>query len=458
LALLLGGEEARGGGWLARAQRVLDDAKRDCAERGYLLVVGGLGTLEGGDAAGAYAMFNQVAELAERFAEPDLVVFGRLGRGQALIKMGETAAGIALLDEVMVAVTGDDVSPIVTGIAYCAVILECHQVFDLRRAQEWTGVLSRWCESQPDLVPYRGQCLVHRAEVLQFHGEWSAAGRQAQHACERLAGHPAVSGAFYQRAELHRLRGEFAQAEEAYRLASQWGRTPQPGLAQLRLAQGRVDAAGAAIRRVVTETHDRVTRSRVLAAYVEIVLAAGDVPAARVAADELAGIAAGLDADFLNAVSDQATGEVLLAEGDPVAASARLRRAWEAWQKLQAPYEVARTRALIGLACQAVGDDDSAEMEFDAARTTFRRLGATPDAARLEALSARAVHGSAAGLTRREAEVLTLLATGRTNRAIAAELFISEKTVARHVSNIFTKLGLSSRAAATAYAYQSGLV
>jgi ATP/maltotriose-dependent transcriptional regulator MalT len=284
---------------------------------------------------------------------------------------------------------------------------------------------------------------------------------EAQRACERLAdspGHPAAGMAFYQQAELHRLRGEFAEAEAAYRQASQRGREPQPGLAQLRLAQGQVDAAAAAIRRVMDEAQDRVARSKLLAAYVEILLAAGDVQAARVAADELAQLAGDLDAPLLAAVAAHAQGAVRLAEGDPTGALAALRRAWRAWQDLEVPYEAARVRVLIGLACRRLGDADSAEMELDAARWVFRELEATPDLVRVETLSRKAPAGPAGGLTARELQVLRLVAEGKTNRSIAADLFLSERTVDRHVSNIFTKLGVPSRAAATAHAYQHQLL
>jgi DNA-binding CsgD family transcriptional regulator len=457
--LISTGDAAQAAGWMARAARLLDESGEPGSERGYLLVPAARQSLLSGNIADGAAKFAEAAAIGERFGDADLTNLARQGHGRALIELGEIERGVALLDEVMVAVTSGEVSTIIAGIIYCSVLSACSDLFDIGRAREWTQALTRWCESQPDMVPYRGECLVHRAEIISLHGVWPTALEEALLACERLSkspGQPAFGAALYQVAELHRLRGELEKAEAAYRKAAECGRSPYPGLALLRLAQGRRHDAAGAISRVLQEVRQRRVRSNVLRAVVDIMLATDDVPAAHRAADELDAIAQTVATPFLRATAAQARGAVLLAEDEPTSALSVCRTAWTLWRELEVPYEAARTQVLIARACAALDDSDSADLELEAARRTFQQLGATLDVASLQN-SAEAPH-SKAGLTTRELEVLRLVATGRTNRAIAVALKLSEKTVARHISNIFNKLDVPSRAAATAYAFEHNLI
>jgi DNA-binding NarL/FixJ family response regulator len=452
---LLNGENAQANGWLARAERLLAD-QPDCVEKGYLLLPAGYRGVHGGDSVGAIAAFERVAEIGRRFRDRDLTTLGLQGHGRALIRNGQVHRGVTLLDEAMIAVTAGEVSPLVAGGVYCSVIEACGEIFDMRRAQEWTSALEQWCESQPDVVPYRGHCRLRRAEILELHGAWNAAMEEASRASHSFDGPRAAGAAVYRIAELHRLRGEFAEAEKAYQRAAAWDRS-QPGYALLRLAQGNVDAANIAIRRALSQIHETARRVRLLEGYVEIVLAANEVADARNAACELAELAKRYDSPLLDAISARATGSVVLAEKDATKALAHLRYSWTVFSELDAPYEAARTRLLIAQACRELKDDDAAASELISARQVFQQLGAAPDVARAESsLGKSAV--TAGPLTEREVEVLRLIASGMTNRAIGTKLRISEKTVARHVSNIFMKLDLTSRAAATAYAFQHRLV
>ena len=465
MSLMQRNEMAQGGGWLARAARLIEETGYDGPELGRLLVPEALRSLMSGDPAAAFATFEQVAAIADRFGDPDLATLGRLGRGQSLIAMNETRRGIPLLDEAMTAVIAGEISPIVSGIVYCAVIEACHQLYDIRRAQEWTAALTRWLDAEPDLVPFRGNCLIFRAELMRLHGAWQDAGIEAERAREWLSRpppEPGVGEAIYQLAELDRLRGAFESAESGYREAGSWGRLPEPGHALLRLAQGDVGAASTAIRRAQAEAVDDLAHSRLLEPAAEIALAAGDVVIARESADRLAALAAHANAPLLQAMALRAEGAVRLAEGDVVGALNVLRRAWEAWTALDAPYDAARVRVLTAAACRTLGDVDGAGLETNAARDVFARLGASSDLARLDADAGAIVDAAAVtapgGLSAREVEVLRLVAAGLTNRAIADALTISERTVDRHVSNIFTKLDVSTRAAATAFAYEHRLV
>ena len=456
--LMLRGELGRSTGWLGRAQRLVEREECDCVEQGYLLVPVFERQLANGDYDAAYATAGEAAASGERFADPDLLALAVHKQGYALVKQGRVHEGLALLDEAMVAVTAGELSPILTGLIYCSVIEACQEVYALRRAHEWTAALTRWCEQQPEMVAFTGRCLVHRAEIMQLRGAWPDALEEARRAGRRFALAGSRAGrahALYQQGEVHRLRGELAAAEDAYREASACGLEPQPGLALLRMAQGNGAAAAAAIRRAVGETDDPLQRARLLPACVEIMLATGDVDEANRACGELAALSAGYESGMLGAMAAHARGAVELARGDARGALVALRRASQAWHELGVPYEAARVRLLVGQACHALGDDDTAVLELEAARDALQHLGAAPGLAQLDGLPRR---GPAHGLTERELQVLRMVAAGDTNKAIAGKLVLSERTVDRHVSNIFAKLGVSSRAAATAHAYQHDLV
>ena len=455
------GEMGRAGGWLGRAQRLLEAQDGESAEHGYMLIPAVFEHEAAGEWQAAETTAAEAAGIGERFGDSNLFALAAHERGHILIQNGRTKKGLGLLDEAMLAVTAGELSPIVSGIVYCGVILACQEANEVRRAREWTAALSSWCERQPDLVAFTGRCRVHRAEILQLQGSMREALEEAIRAGERCleAMNEAAAGeASYRRGEIHRVLGELDAAEEAYREASRYGREPQPGLALLRLAQGRSDAAEAAIRRFMAETTTAGRRAAVLPAGVEIMLAAGDLEAARAACSELELIAGEDTPGAITAIAMQARGSLALAEGDAGAALGASRSATRTWQELDAPYEAARARVLVALACRRLGDEDAAELEFEAARATFADLAAEPDVARVDELAGAASGAGSHDLTERELEVLRHLAAGATNKTIASELVLSVRTVDRHVSNIFVKFGVSSRAAATAYAYEHQLL
>lgn len=458
LRLLLRGDVGQAHGWLGRARRLVDGAAAECAERGYLLLAEAQLNIMAGGWRVASDSAEAAASIGERFSDPDLVATARHLTGLIRLQMGQVREGLALLDEAMVAASAGELSPLVTGLIYCSVIEGCQEVYALERAREWTLVLADWCAAQPEMVAFAGVCSVHRTEVLQLRGAWPQAMLEARRAigrCERV-NRRATGAAYYQLAELHRQRVEFAEAEDFYRRASQFGWDVQPGLALLRLAQLQLEASARSIRAALGAASGRSRRARLLPAFVEIMVAAGATDEAAEACRELDEVALFFCSGALAALSAEAKGRVLLAQGDALAALRHLREAFQCWQAAEAPYPAARLRVLMARCSHAVGDVDAERFELSAARATFDELGPNLADAALAPLEAHPPEASP--LTARELEVLRLLAAGVTNKVIAARLSLSEKTIERHVSNIFTKLDVSSRAAATAYAYQHRLV
>jgi DNA-binding CsgD family transcriptional regulator len=460
MRLVQRGELAHGSGWLSRAQRLLEREQEDCAEGGYLLLPTAQRHLAAGDYDAAQAMAAHAAEIGDRSGDKDLAALARHLQGRCLLAAERVEDGLSLLDDAMLTVASKQLSPLTTGIIYCSVIEGCRQVYAVDRAQEWTSALAEWCAEQPDLLAFTGSCLVHRAEILELRGAWDESIEEARRAAGRLSPSDdpeAYAAAHYKIGEIHRLRGAFVEAEAAYHTSGEAGWEPQPGLALLWLAQGRTDAARAGIRSSLSATENRLRRARLLPACAEILLASGDVEEADRCCGELEGIAASLGTDALNAVAMHLRGTVAFAQGDTTTALRSLRGALQEWQRIEAPYLAARARALLGFCCRHLGDQEAAQSELSAAKVSFERLGAASDLLALKTGRGgkpRPTHG----LTGRELEVLRLVAAGRTNKAIAAELGLSVKTIDRHVSNLLTKLDVPSRSAATAFAYEHGLI
>jgi DNA-binding CsgD family transcriptional regulator len=459
ISLFLRGDDAAGSGWMGRCMRLLDDEIDETPEHGYLLYVTGVEPQFGAaERDKVIAAARHVAEIGRRHGDRNLVAAGLLGEGRMLVKDGHVAAGLAVLDEAMVAVVANELSPEWAGNIYCNMIAACHELADFRRAAQWTDATELWLQTMPAAVLFRGICRVHRSQLHQLRGAWERSERDALRVVTELAGISVadVAEARYQIGEIRRLRGDVVGAEEAYRQAHRGGRDPQPGLALLRLAQNRVGAATAAVRTaLIGEGGDRLRRARLLVVQAEIAIAAEDLALAQAASRELDEIGVAYASPGLAAMATHVSGAVILASGDPAAALPILRDASVRWRGLNAPYEVARIGVLLATAYGSLGDGDAQALELDAAAATFDRLGAEVDAAQLARI--RGEVGPPGGLTEREAEVLSLVASGMTNRQIAGALVISEKTVARHLSNIFTKLDLPSRTAAAAYAFEHGL-
>jgi len=463
------GEAGRAQAWLERA-RELADRHGDCVQQGYLLVPRIHRELLAHRNREALALAREAVVCAERHSEPDLAALALQLGGRALIEDGDVEAGIRMLDEAMLTATSAVTGELTRGLVYCAVLGCCDRVFAVDRAREWSAVLGEWCDSQAQLATFNGTCRVHRAGLFLFAGEWDAALKEA----DRVATAPAAdrrerAGAAYETAEVLRLRGEYPDAEAHYATAAAGGVDPQPGLALLRLVQGDVATAAAGIGRALGTTSSPLGRARLLPAAVEILLADGRNDEAAAAAQELASISERFATPVLRAEATHAAGRILLAGGDPAAAVDPLTQALAGWQELGALYDEARARLLLADAFEALGDAEGARMQRETALSAFEALGAAGAPGVLDAFGAPGAPGVLGPrdgnsparpsiLSPREAEVLRLAATGITNKEIAQRLALSARTVDRHVSNILAKLGVPSRAAATAYAYEHDLL
>jgi DNA-binding CsgD family transcriptional regulator len=454
------GEGAVAVGWLRRGFRHLEH-NPDCAEHGWLLMAEAELHLHQGPLERATDSAARAIQTARDHADADLAAIALQLQGRALVAQGRTAEGMALLDEAMTAVLAGELTPLAIGWVYCSVMLACKDLADLRRASEWTEAARVWCETLPATTPYsQGLCRIYRGEVLAMRGAWDEAEAELRRAHQQLLPHKpqGAAEASYAVGEILRHRGELVEAERAFVRAQQLGWDPQPGMALLRLAQGRVDAAAAALRSALAApTVDRYGRARLLAAQVEVAIAAGSLDEARSAAGELAVIADGLNSAAVRATASMAQGALQLAAGSPAAALEQLRGALRGWRELHLPYEETRARLLIGTTQRLLGDEEGGRIEIDAARAGFDRLGATADARHAAGLLQRG-RAPRRLLTDREVEVLRLVASGKHNRDIAGALHISEHTVARHMQNILAKLGVSSRAAAISDALTKGLL
>jgi DNA-binding CsgD family transcriptional regulator/tetratricopeptide (TPR) repeat protein len=452
------GEHAVAVGWLRRGFRHVEH-DLGCVERGWLDFAQAELHLHQGPPEQAVGHAAAAVATATEHGDADLAAVGLQLQGRALVAAGRVKEGLALLDEAMTFVLAGELAPLYTGWVYCSVVLACRDLADLRRAGEWTEAARRWCRELPDTTPYsQGLCRIYRGEVLALRGDWDEAEAELRLAHDELLPHRpgGAAEASYGVGEILRRRGDLAAAEQAFVTAQREGWDPQPGLALLRLAQGRVRAATAALRSALASppVMDRFTHARLLAAQVEVSVAAGELDPAREAARQLAAVEAALASPVISATAATAAGALRLAEGDPAAALERLRHALRLWRDLGLPYEEARARLLTGAALRMLGDEEGGRVELEAARAGFERLGAAADAGQADAvLRGRQPRRL---LTDREVEVLRLVASGMGNRDIAGALQLSEHTVARHMQNVFAKLGVSSRAAAIARAIEHG--
>jgi ATP/maltotriose-dependent transcriptional regulator MalT len=452
------GEMAVGGGWVARAERLLENQPEDIVERGYLLIHEFFQHLFRGDFARAEETAARVVQTGRRFQDADLVAQGLNCLGRIMIYSGRVREGLALLDEAMVGISAGEVSPIIAGSVYCSMIEACQELSDFSRAASWTIALTRWCDAQPSLVPFTGQCSLHRGQIMRLRGAYDEALAEFALAQRRYQAEGTIAPAgraLAEQGDVLRIRGKLDEAEAAYRQAAELGHEPQPGLLLAWLARGRTAAAIPAVRRLLAEAQGPVRRSWLLPASVQAMVAAQLLEEARQYSDELSTIASAFGSSALQAAAAYAGATVELASGEMGEALRQARDSSRLWSDIGSPYETARARVLVARALRELGDEDSARSELAVARGSFAEMGAAPAIEEVDKLLHRARPG---GLTEREVEVLKLVAEGRSNPDIARALVLSQKTVERHLSNIFTKLAVPSRTAAAAYAHEHGLV
>ncbi len=458
IVLWQSGEFAVGNGWLGRAAQIIEDIDDDVAERGYVYDAQMMSSVFKGEFGEAFVLAPRITDYGRRFAEPDLVALGLHAEGRLMLYAGSVADGLERMDEALAGVMAGEVGPVTAGRVYCSTIEACQEVSDFGRAGEWTRALTQWCDAQPGLLAYTGQCATHRGQLLRLHGAFADAIQELERAVERYAafgGDPAVGQAHYEIAETHRLLGELSAAERSYEAAAQHGHPGQPGRALLWLAQDRAEDAAAAVRRLLAERQGPVPRAQILSAAVQVLVVSGDVGEAAPLAEELLDLGTQFGCTALRAAGQHAVALTALSSGDGDAALDSAQRSLEHWAQLPAPYEMARSRVVLGRALRLLGDEQSAVSELEAALSELSAVGADLD--RREVTALLATTEPAGGLTAREVEVLRLVASGMSNKEIAHELTLSEKTVARHLSNIFTKLDVASRTAAAAFAYEHHL-
>ena len=453
-AILLGilhtgrGDLPQGMGWIGRARRLLEDTP-ECAAHGLLIHMTEVEpNLHAGDRVAAVQAAGRIRELGTRIDEPGVVLLGVNCEGRALIRAGEVADGLALLDEAMVGALRSDIEPFLAGSIYCHTIAACHEVGDLRRMARWTELTEDWLSTLPAVGVFGGLCAVHRAQLLILRGAWEQAERAALAVASDLDAMRVdyAAEAWYVVGDARRLRGDHTAAG-AYDEAHARGRDPQPGRALLTLRERDTAGAAKSIRAALAAVGDNpVHRAPLCAAAVEIAVAAGRLEDAKSAMSELVETSATYATSGLEAMSAAARGAVLLAEGNAEEALPLLRDAYRRWHELGAAYDAAGTCVLLAHAYGALGDEVSAAAEAAQADATFARLGAT-----------RPAPDRPDGLSSRECEVLALVADGCSNREIGETLFISDRTVARHLTNIFHKIDVTSRAQAVRYAVDHGV-